>query len=560
MELSSRNYQIDYVLGEGGFGTVYAARMVGAGGFSKQVALKVLKPEVASSIDVIQRLRDEARMLGLLKHRAIVQVEGLVKLQDQWAVVMELVEGVSLAELLPTTTVPLSCALEIGEEVAAALEVAYARPCHTGQVLSLLHRDIKPSNVQITATGDVKLLDFGVAKAHFAGRESETRSLLLGSLAYLAPERLDAHDTHRGDVYALGATLFEILTGEPFGRTSANPQKHQARLHDRITWLPQAVQDQAVVDVLAACLAFEPADRPDAGSLARRLRSLRRRHGEPWLRDWAEEVVPGIVAARPTITDGWSGSRLSEDSGTGSGSPKTLDLEGFSLSTEPTPDPRPSEEPSIGAPPLPPAPGQTPLPSEIPTLDFAEAAPHRAPPKEPQPSGFPDSALREDSRGSAPATVSSTAPRDPPPAPRSKASSIGPRTCLLGAIVGLLLLGVGAVTIVAVPAAIYSMLSSSGIMTAAWINSVEESMDEAAQDVMTCMPGPERDRTLALIELAKEPHVAVEFHLFSLAFFNATLVDAASDGTITPDELRLIEQRFEMLTGHRPDQVPRVAQ
>ncbi len=96
----SRRYQIHEALGKGGFGTVYRAELASTGGFTKPVALKVLNPDMQSDDDVVRRLRDEARMLGLLNHRAIVKVDGLVQLAGRWAVVMEYVEGASLDQIL----------------------------------------------------------------------------------------------------------------------------------------------------------------------------------------------------------------------------------------------------------------------------------------------------------------------------------------------------------------------------------------------------------------------------------------------------------------------------
>ncbi|MFT7520448.1 MAG: serine/threonine protein kinase [Kiritimatiellia bacterium] len=313
-----RRYEVIKVLGKGGFGTVYKARLQASGGFTKEVALKVLNADVEGTEDFVRRLRDEARMLGLLRHRAIVQVDGLVKLEDRWAIVMEYVEGASLREVLAHGPVPPGVSLEICEEVAAALHVAYSRPNPDGGILNLLHRDIKPGNVQITAGGEVKLLDFGVAKAEFTGREAETRSLIFGSLHYMAPERMDFEDTHKGDIYALAATLYELTTGKQTTKASINPRKHVKIVQDMHDEHLRDVGDPALAAFLERCFSYEPEDRPDAREFERELRNLRQRWPQPWLRDWAETNVPLFVEGRDTtdnIVDDWSGSVIVENTG-----------------------------------------------------------------------------------------------------------------------------------------------------------------------------------------------------------------------------------------------------
>ena len=322
MQGESRRYRVIEAVGRGGFGTVYKAALLGPGEFRKTVALKVLNPEVAEKAEIAARLRDEARMLGLLQHRAVVRVDGLQRLGDRWAVVMEFVEGVDLKRLLKEVgPMPVGAALEVMGELASALDSAYNTEVEGGPPLRLLHRDVKPSNVRLTRDGEVKVLDFGVARAEFSGRESSTESLFFGSLAYMAPERLDGIDTHKGDVYGCGAVLYELLVGTPLGRTSGNRQRHDACLNEALHKLWAVLPDEAVYRTVAACLAYDANDRPNAAGLARHVRSLRKERAGPWLQDWAREAIPAVPVARPEAVAGdLSGTILAEDAVIVSGS------------------------------------------------------------------------------------------------------------------------------------------------------------------------------------------------------------------------------------------------
>ena len=309
-----RTYRVLKAVGKGGFGTVYKAEMLGPGGFTKPVALKVLNPDMAEQDGIAERLRDEARLLSLLQHRSIVWVDGLLQLNGRWTVVMEFVDGVDLRHLLKGGPVPVGCALDIIQQVAGAFHYAYEMPARNGQPLRLLHRDVKPANIHITPSGDVKVLDFGVARADFQTRESITRSLFFGSLEYMSPERLDSIDTHAGDIYALGAVLYELIVGEKFGRSSGNRERHNVHLKSRLGTLWEITEDRALYKLLADCLAYDDALRPAARILERRIRAMRARFGEPWLSEWAETQVPAIIAKATPFDDELSGSLLTEQS------------------------------------------------------------------------------------------------------------------------------------------------------------------------------------------------------------------------------------------------------
>lgn len=291
-------YRILSVLGQGGFGTVYRARYEGSGGFSKEVAIKVLNPDMGGVEEMARRLRDEARLLGLLRHPAIVTADRLARLEGRWAVVMELIDGLDLQQLGEATELPLGVVLEIGAQVAGALHAAWHTPGPAGEPLEVLHRDIKPGNVLLTAYGEVKILDFGVARAELDSREAETGRFILGSPQYMAPERLDGEEGPAGDVYSLGVMLLQALTGDTLGRTTPVPREHAKRLEARLQPLRVGLDGdlQLVAELLAVLMAHEPQDRPTALDCQEALRALAEAAGGPSIRRWAMTTVPPLLA------------------------------------------------------------------------------------------------------------------------------------------------------------------------------------------------------------------------------------------------------------------------
>ncbi len=310
----ARRYRIRGVIGRGGFGTVYLADLIGQSGFTRSVALKVLNPDVKDLPSIAERLRDEARLLGLLRHRSIVRVDGLVRLDGRWTIVMEYVEGVPVSVLAEQGRVPLGVAIEIAGEIAGALHVANSTPGPTGEPLNLLHRDIKPANVLVGLHGEVKVLDFGVARANFEAREAKTQNMMFGSIGYMAPERYDLREEHASDVYAVGVVLWELITGDTYGRASSKPDRYATHKAEGMAKLPtDGSIPPGMVVLLDTMLAYEPSDRPSARDVERMLRDLRLEAPSPWLRDWAEDCVPKLVGTiDPTEGHDFTSDILSE--------------------------------------------------------------------------------------------------------------------------------------------------------------------------------------------------------------------------------------------------------
>jgi serine/threonine-protein kinase len=296
------------VIGQGAFGSVYLAETLGRG-ISSKVAIKVLHPERAAEEGLVRRLRDEARMLALLRHRAIVRVDDLIELNGQWSVVMEYVEGIDVGAILKDTPLPARAALQVAEEVAHALHAAHSQLGPDRQPLRLVHRDIKPTNIRLTPAGEVKLLDFGVARAEFGQREAATTNTGFGTLIYMSPERFRGEDIIAGDVYALGVTLFEMLTGVPPGSSAGDTDRHPPgrRLVEQWRWVRQV--SPALERLLLAMMAEDAPARPSPRECARQLAELRLGVGGEMLEEWAESALPGLIrraelaeASRTTAT------------------------------------------------------------------------------------------------------------------------------------------------------------------------------------------------------------------------------------------------------------------
>jgi len=197
------NYRILKKLGEGGMGTVYLARDLG---LEREVAIKIISRELARNPDLMARFRVEAIAQARLNHPNIVTIHSFDQEKDIYYIVMEYVDGKSLKELIKEP-MPLKQSLLIFSQLLAAVSYAHTR--------GVMHRDIKPSNIFITQDRVVKIGDFGIAKVE--GIDGLTRvGVAMGSPAYSPPEQLLGEKTDaRADIYSLGATLYEMLTGNP---------------------------------------------------------------------------------------------------------------------------------------------------------------------------------------------------------------------------------------------------------------------------------------------------------------------------------------------------------
>jgi serine/threonine protein kinase len=199
-------YEILQTLGQGGMGVVYLARQKK---LDRLVAIKAISPYLAQEPEIRERFAAEASVLARLSHPNIVTLYDYIEEPDALYLVMEYVEGKPLSEILKAGPLPLESIRKYFTQILDAFAYAHSK--------GVIHRDIKPSNIIITSQGQVKILDFGVAKI-LSSDHSQTRTgMRLGTLMYMSPEQVKGEKTldARSDIYSLGVVLFEMLTGRP---------------------------------------------------------------------------------------------------------------------------------------------------------------------------------------------------------------------------------------------------------------------------------------------------------------------------------------------------------
>ena len=212
-------YEIQSALGAGGMGEVYRARDTKLG---RDVALKILPDSFTHDPERLARFRREAQVLAALNHPHIAQIYGLEEANGTQFLVLELADGESMDKRIARGPIPIDEALGIAKQIAEALEAAHEK--------GIIHRDLKPANIAVTADGQVKVLDFGLAKAAEPTASSADLAIsptvtsparitsigvVLGTAAYMAPEQAKGRAADkRSDVWAFGCVLFEMLTGK----------------------------------------------------------------------------------------------------------------------------------------------------------------------------------------------------------------------------------------------------------------------------------------------------------------------------------------------------------
>lgn len=319
-------FEITDLLGEGGMGQVYRARDTK---LDREVAIKVLHEESAEDRDLLARFEREAKLLASLDHPNIGALYDFQNADGVHFLVMQLIEGETLADRIARGPVPVREALPLFVQIAEALEVAHER--------GIVHRDLKPGNVMVGKDGKAKVLDFGIGKSFHpvktpsstaatpASGSDQTRTATvganLGTPSYMSPEQVRGEEAGtRADVWAFGCCLFETLTGRRAFVGATLPELKQAVIQSEPDWgaLPDNVAPE-IRTLLSQCLEKDPKKRMrDMGdiahlveyvSAAQRFSRQERpwRRSAPWLAVAALAVLGGVVL--------WPASQNRKDGG-----------------------------------------------------------------------------------------------------------------------------------------------------------------------------------------------------------------------------------------------------
>ncbi len=272
-----------YVLVEriatGGMAEVWKARMRGVEGFQKIVAIKKILPHLSDNQDFIEMFVDEAKLAAQLNHNNIIHIYDLGKIQNSYYIAMEYIDGFDLKTILRQgqerdNPLNVELALFIASKIASALDYAHRKKDYEEKEMGLVHRDVSPQNVLISQEGDIKLCDFGIAKA--ASKASHTQAgALKGKLQYMAPEQAWGRNIdRRSDVFALATVLFEMLTNRKLfsgdNELSILEQVREAQVQP-----PSLYNDEVTPEIdkiVLKALQKDPANRyQTAGEMARDL-------------------------------------------------------------------------------------------------------------------------------------------------------------------------------------------------------------------------------------------------------------------------------------------------
>lgn len=218
-------FRLSRKLADGGMGSIYEALLYGSEGFEKTVAIKTIREKFTGDRDFVEMFIGEAKLVADLVHQNIVQIYKLGKIGNAYYIAMEYVNGINLQEFMNRhielgIKVPVDLAAFIISRICRGLEYAHSKRDKFGQSLGVVHRDISPKNLMISSEGEVKITDFGIAKARNLMKDQEGQ-VLMGKAQYMSPEQAQYLPTdRRSDIFSLGVVMYELITGDSiFGTT-----------------------------------------------------------------------------------------------------------------------------------------------------------------------------------------------------------------------------------------------------------------------------------------------------------------------------------------------------
>ncbi len=289
----------------GGMATVHIGRLLGPVGFSRTVAIKRLHPQFAKEPDFVAMFLDEARLAARIRHPNVVGTLDVVALEGELFLVMEYVQGESLARLMRTLRergeafpIPIAVAIVIG--VLEGLHAAHEATSDQGEPLGIVHRDVSPQNVLVGTDGVARVVDFGVAKA--VGRVQSTRNgQLKGKLGYMAPEQIGGNATRATDVHAVAVVLWEMLTARRLFHAESEMQTFSNILSGELV-APSTYSPSVPPEVDAVVMkGLEPqveARFSSAREMARALQRVARVASASDVGEWVESVAGVNVQSR----------------------------------------------------------------------------------------------------------------------------------------------------------------------------------------------------------------------------------------------------------------------
>ncbi|NOK33863.1 protein kinase [Corallococcus exercitus] len=365
-------YELVHLLGQGGMGEVYLAKLSGAAGFEKPCIVKTILPGLVKDRQFLDRFHHEAKVLVHLVHSSIAQVYDMGEADGTYYMALEYVAGVDLGYLLEQArvqgrAVPTPVALYIGQRMAEGLGYAHRKTGTDGEPLGIVHRDVSPHNVMVSYEGEVKVIDFGLAKST-ARSKYTLPSTVMGKLGYMSPEQVRAEPLdHRSDIYSCAVVVWEMLAGRGLVPHGTVGEMMAAMSHPVVPPLADFRPDvePSLEAVLRRALAPSPADRYSrADEFARALNAELLRSGSPLgaeeVGEFVRTLCPEAFAEQRKLTSGVHGERRTPSpaprggsgtalySGSGSGSNAAADEAAFGATALRTPEEAASGRPHTG--------------------------------------------------------------------------------------------------------------------------------------------------------------------------------------------------------------------